>query len=145
MVTSDRSPGHRISLQGAWEFPDGATPVWIRPFGRPVDLPAGERVDLVIVAPGPILASAMLNGRPVSWSRRSDGAAGAVLGRSDVTAELAARNELRLHADAGPFGAEATPRQRGPLPESVARVWLEIHREFPGDDPFSVDHPGPQA
>jgi len=62
-----------------------------------------------------------------------------ILARQDVTAELAARNELRLHADLGEVEAEATSRRRGPLPDTVARVWLEIHEAFP------ADHPGSQA
>ncbi len=139
MVASDRSPGHRISLQGAWE-PSGATArVWSRSFGRPADLPAGERVELVIVAPWRILESVTLNGRSVPWRSESADAAGMFLGRNDVTAELAARNELRLHADIGAVEAEATSSRRGPLPDTVARVWLEIHGAFP------ADHPGSQA
>jgi hypothetical protein len=141
LVASDQNPGHRISLQGAWEPPQTAARTWSRPFGRPVDLPAGERIDLVIVAPRPILESATLNGRSVQWRSQSADAAGMVLGRSEVTAELAARNELRLHADCGAESAAATGSRRGPLPETLARVWLEIHASTPGNDPGSVDHP----
>ena len=139
MVASDRNPGHRISLQGAWEPSGAATHAWARSFGRPVDLPAGERVELVIVAPWLILESVTLNGQSVSWRRESADAAEMILARQDVTAELAARNELRLHADIGEVEAEATSRRRGPLPDTVARVWLEIHGAFP------ADHPGSQA
>jgi hypothetical protein len=139
LVASDRNPGHRISLQGAWEPSGAAAHVWARSFGRPVDLPAGERVELVIVAPWPILESVTLNGRSVPWRSESADAAGMILARNDVTAELAGRNELRLHADIGAVEAEATSRRRGPLPDTVARVWLEIHGAFP------TDHPGSQA
>jgi hypothetical protein len=139
LVASDRNPGHRISLQGAWEASGAATHLWARSFGRPVDLPAGERVELVVVAPWLILESVTLNGRPVPWRSESADAAGMILARQDVTEELAARNELRLHADIGAVEAEATSRRRGPLPDTVARVWLEIHGAFP------VDHPGSQA
>lgn len=141
MVASDRNPGHRISLQGAWEPPETGARTWSRPFGRPVDLPGGERIDLVIVAPRSVLESATLNGQAVTWRSQAADAAGMVLGRSEVTAELAARNELRLHADSGAEGAAATGSRRGPLPEPLARVWLEIHASTPGDDPGSVDHP----
>ena len=139
MVASDRNPGHRISLQGAWEPSGAATHAWARSFGRPVDLPAGERVELVVVAPWLILESVTLNGRAVPWRSESADAAGMSLGRHDVTAELAARNELRLHADIGAVEAEAMSRRRGPFPATVARVWLEIHGAFP------ADHPGSQA
>jgi hypothetical protein len=47
-----------------------------------------------------------------------------ILARHDITAELAGRNELRLHADIGAVEAEATSRRRGPLPDTAARVWL---------------------
>ena len=135
MVASDRNPGHRISLQGAWEPSGATTHVWARSFGRPADLPAGEHVELVIVAARRILESVTLNGRSVPWRSESADAAGMFLGRRDVTAELAARNELRLHADIGAVEGEATNRRRGPLPDTVARVWLEIHGAFPEDHP----------
>lgn len=145
MVESDRNPGHRISLQGAWQPPDVTANDWIRSFGRTVDLPVGECVDLVIVAPKPILDSAVLNGRPVSWRIQSADAAGMFLGRAEVTADLAARNELRLRAESGPDGVEATSGRRGPLPEHVARVWLEIHGASALDRPGSEDHLGSPA
>lgn len=141
LVASDRNPGHQISLQGAWEPPQTGARTWSRPFGRPVDLPAGERIDLVIVAPRTVLESATLNGRLVPWRSQTADTAGMVLGRSEVTAELEARNELRLHADGGAESAAGTRVRRGPLPDSLARVWLEIHASTPGDDPGSVDHP----
>lgn len=138
MVASDRKPGYQISLQGAWEL--GATAHdWARSFGRPVDLPAGERVELVIVAPWRILESVTLNGRSVFRRSQSADAAGMFLARHDVTAGLAARNELRLHADFEAVAAAATSSRRGPLPDTVARVWLEIHEAFP------EGHPGSQA
>ena len=135
MVASDRNPGHRISLQGAWEPSGATTHVWARSFGRPADLPAGERIELVVVAPWRTLESVTLNGRSVPWRSESANAVGMFLGRRDVTADLAARNELRLHAEIGAVEGGATSRRRGPLPDTVARVWLEIHGAFPEDHP----------
>lgn len=145
LVESDRNPGHRISLQGAWEPPEAAAHDWIRPFGRPVDLPAGESVELVVVAPRPILESVRLNGRSVSWRSLALEAAGMFRGRAEVTADLAARNELRLRADAWPVDVDGARCRRGPLPESVAKVWLEIHGASSLDRPGSADHLGSPA
>lgn len=119
-----------------WERASDTVPGWTRSFGRPVDLPDGERIDLVIVAPWPILTAVTLNGRAVPWGTPSAAdVAGMVVGRHDVTADLAARNELRLPAAPGPVGEKGADQRRGPLPESVARVWLEIHGSSPSDHP----------
>jgi hypothetical protein len=133
LVASPHNPGHRISLQGAWEPPSAGSFGWGRSFGRPGDLPAGERIDLVIVAPRPVLESVTLNARPLVWTDVSVAGPGMVCGRHDVTAVLARRNDLRLRATAP--GGEPTSGIRGTLPDGVALVWLEIHGAFGPDHP----------
>ena len=133
MVASPRHPSHRISLQGAWEPPQDGLDAWARSFGRPAELPAGERIELVIVASRPVLESVMLNDRPVIWAELAVAGAGTVCGRCDVTENLERRNDLELRAI--PSLIDAPNGRRGPLPDGVARVWLEIRGLV------SVDHP----
>jgi hypothetical protein len=133
LAATDPNPGHLISLQAAWEPPSAGIPEWRRSFGRPVDLPAGERVSLVVVAPSPVLETLTLNGRPVAFRGLSADGTECVRGCGDVTADLAARNELRLPGG-GAAGA-TMPSRRAILPDTVARVWLEIR---PAPTP---DHP----
>ena len=87
----------------------------------------------MIVAPLAVLESVTLNARPVVWADVTAADAGSVCGRSDVTAALARRNDLRLRGAGS--GAESTSGRRAPLPEAVARVWLEI------DGASGPDHP----
>lgn len=137
---------HRIGLEAAWEAPradaDAGADAWSRRFGRPADLPAGERVVLVVAAghggaaaaaeePGPgALARATLNGRPLgdlpAAAALAPGA-GATLAACDVTAALLPRNVLRL-----PLAALPPPRSgRVDLPQTLLRVWLEIQSDAP--------------
>jgi len=133
LVASPHNPAHRISLQGAWEPPSAGSSGWGRSFGRPGDLPSGERIDLVIVAPRPVLESVTLNARPVVWTEISVAGPGVVCGRHDVTTVLARRNNLLLRATAS--GGEPTSGIRGPLPDGVALVWLEIQGASGPDHP----------
>lgn len=137
---------HRIGLEAAWETPradaDAGADDWSRRFGRPADLPAGERVVLVVAAghggagaaaagPGAgVVARATLNGRPLGdlpAAAALAAEAGATLAACDVTAALLPRNVLRL-----PLVALPTPRGgRADLPRSLLRVWLEIQCDAP--------------
>lgn len=127
-------PGHVISLQAAWEPPSAGHPFWGRAFGRPADLPAGERIELVVVARASVLEALTLNGRPPVFRGIAPDRAGSVLGRCDVTTVLAPRNILRLPVARDDCGAP-TESRRAPLPDAVARVWLEIGRAAPTDHP----------
>jgi len=87
----------------------------------------------VIVAPRPVLESVTLNARPVVWTEISVAGPGVVCGRHDVTTVLARRNNLLLRATAP--GGEPTSGIRGPLPDGVALVWLEIQGASGPDHP----------
>lgn len=88
---------------------------------------------MVIVAPRPVLESVTLNARPVAWTDISVAGPGMVCGRHDVTTVLTRRNDLRLRVTA-PGGA-LTSGLRGPLPDGVALVWLEIQGASGPDHP----------
>lgn len=136
---------HSISLQAGWRRLDAGEVGWNRRFGRPADLPFGERIVLV-VEPSPdasrqhaaSAAAILLNGRPVDGLPGAevcrDGAATVPRIARDVTDALAPRNdlELRFAADGGPV--VGNPGDHRPLPESVARVWLEIQSPGGGGD-----------
>ena len=96
--------------------------IWTRRFGRPVDFPPGERLVLRIDSALRPLARVVLNGTEVPLA---DGGMGVA---HDVTAILGVGNRLTLHvATAG--GADHSRRSEShqPLPDTVARVWLEVH------------------
>lgn len=134
LASTDPQPGHVISLQAAWEPPSADDPAWGRAFGRPADLPAGERIELVVVAPATVLETLTLNARPLIFLGLVPDGPDCVRGRCDVTSVLAPRNLLRLPAAGDVFFA-STELRRAPLPDSLARVWLEIGRAAPTDHP----------
>lgn len=137
--------GHVINLQSGWIARPGDGAVWTRRFGRPAEMPAGERLVLVVeTVPNADLdgvagaAIVVLNGRPATdlppaESRRG----GAGVGRlaRDVTDTLEPRNVLEILV-AAQGGAPDTSRGTThlPMPEEIARVWLEIQRPRAGDD-----------
>lgn len=110
------SGSHRIGLQAAWDAGAGGA-AWIRSFGRPTGVAAGDRVWLVVERPA--ACTALLNGRPLPPI-----VAGVGAWRHDVTADLRPRNELRLEF-AGRIVANVGPG-RTPLPEALGSVALEI-------------------
>jgi len=117
VLPAARVKRHSINLAAAWE-PDGESAVWQRTFGRPSGVGPGERVRLVIAAPGD--AAVVVNGTalpplrsgPARWSH-------------DVTGLLGERNVLTLTVAAPPRGSAAA-EGRTSLPESVGRPALEI-------------------
>lgn len=108
-------------------------------------MPVGERIVLVVepspdtARPGAASAAEiLLNGRPIAGlpaaEARRPGAASATRVARDVTDALAPRNDLELRvATAGGPGA-GEPGDHRPLPDSVARVWLEIQAARGGGD-----------
>jgi hypothetical protein len=118
------SERHLINLSTAWMPPDPGSgrPAWIRRFGMPAGIGPGDRIWLVVQSPGGCgltLAGETLP--PVAAGERW---------RHDVTAKLAARNELQLAAAAGATATmPAVPipvHGRCDLPADVGRVVLEI-------------------
>jgi len=105
---ADRVPKHAINLTAAWEKSgtDATGNVWLRRFGRPTGLDAGDAVCLVIESPDS--GEVSLNGRPLPPLR-----AGQARWSHDITTLLAERNELIVATAA-----------RGA--ESIGRVCLEI-------------------
>jgi len=96
--------------------------VWTRRFGRPVDFPQGERLVLRIDPASQPLARVVLNGTEVPLA---SGGAGVT---HDVTAILGVGNRLALHLAAGGGADHFCPSEsHRPLPDTVARVWLEVH------------------
>jgi hypothetical protein len=84
------SAPHRIRLRGPWEstsHADGRA-VHRRPFGKPTNLGANERVWLVIEGASPG-AAVRLNGQAL-------GSAGDREFATDITAKLVARNVLEI-------------------------------------------------
>jgi hypothetical protein len=104
------SAPHRIRLRGPWEstsHADGRA-VHRRPFGKPTNLAANERIWLVIEGASPG-AAVRLNGQAL-------GSAGHGEFATDITAGLAARNVLEVELTrAG---------------ESVGDVRLEIREQI---------------
>jgi hypothetical protein len=111
------STDHRIRLRRPWQCqPTAGGLRWLRRFNWPARLGPGEQVWLVCerFAAGPVCAT--LNGRPLGTL-----AAGAV-GRLEITAALALRNELWLEIASSP-GADACSVDQPP-----GEVCLEIAR-----------------
>ena len=140
---------HTISLQPAWGVVSGGTRGVRRRFGRPPDLPPGERLVLVVVAgpgwgdgggslpPAATLNGADLSGLPVAESLAAPAGAAALV--RDVTDHLRPRNELVI---AGLLHAAEPPvevRGHAPLLVAVARVWLEV--QGGGDAGATIGHP----
>jgi hypothetical protein len=111
---------HAINLTNAWETESGgaaAGTAWVRRFGRPTALAAGDAVWLVI--DGPAACTLTLNGVRLPECR-----AGAAW-RAEITPLLQDRNLLVLVPQgSGPAGAAVPGRL--PLPVPLGRVWLEI-------------------
>jgi len=140
---------HTISLQPAWEVVSGGARGVRRRFGRPPDLPPGERLVLV-VATGPgwgdgdgsfpptaTLNGVDLSGLPVAEALAAPAGAAALV--RDVTDHLRPRNELVI---AGLLPAAEHPvagRGHAPLPVACARVWLEM--QGGGDAGATIGHP----
>ena len=116
VLPAARVERHSINLATAWEPQDGSG-VWRRNFGRPSGVGPGDRVRLVVDAPGD--AAIAVNGSPLPplqsgqphWSH-------------DVTSLLGERNVLALTI-AAPSSAVASPG-RTSLPERLGRPALEI-------------------
>jgi hypothetical protein len=117
---------HVIHLGAAWEPPTaagGGGSAWVRRFGRPSGLQAGDRVLLVwervVVHDAP---AGTLNGSPLPGS-----ATGASRWEHDVTALLRDRNELRLEAPhPEPVCETGVAHGRADLPAAWGRVALVI-------------------
>ena len=110
--------GHVIRLGSAWEGGPAAdgTVAWVRRFGRPTGLAAGDAVWLVIEEPA--ACGLRLNAAPLP------AAVGGGTYRVEVTRWLAPRNLLVLEP-AGPAAAAGTAG-RVPLPAALGDVRLEI-------------------
>lgn len=114
------SGSHSIHLGNAWEFEPGDAghaSAWVRRFGRPTGLGPADAVWLVIDAPAD--AAVTLNGAALPAT-----AAGAAY-RVNVTPLLRERNLLVLVPRLSVETAAPRPA-RGPLPDALGRVRLEI-------------------
>ena len=104
-------PRHVIYLGTAWEPPTAEAPVWLRRFGRPAGVEAGDR--LLLVCEGAVAAdawrAATLNEHPLAWRERPESC------ECDVTALIADRNVL---------AAPAAPEDPTTMPDVTARVAL---------------------
>jgi len=117
---------HRINLSTAWRPPADAGGAWVRRFGWPAGLAAGDRVWLVAVGVGTAALECNGVGLPA-------GRADAVEWRHDITPLLARRNELVLvpaaatwpAGDGRPTGPLAAGDHR-PLDPGLGRFHLEI-------------------
>ncbi len=99
---------HQINLSTAWQPPSGAAGAWVRRFGRPAGLEAGDRVWLVVTGAG--AAGLELNRVPLAVAGAANSCS-----RHDITPLLGERNELVLM----PSGEPAEPggdRPAGPPP-----------------------------
>ena len=111
---------HAIHLGNAWEVEPGdeARPAaWIRRFGLPTGLAAGDAVWLVIDAP--VACGLALNGEPLPGSGPEADY------RVEVTARLRGRN-LLVVVPRDAAHAPRDPPPRGPLPATLGHVRLEI-------------------
>jgi hypothetical protein len=113
-------PVHSIHLGNVWEPPTDAGARWLRRFGRPAGLVAGDRVLLVCERPA-IAATLILNGTPLVGVDRGDGTLAC-----DVTDLLADRNELVVLLPSAQAIPAATGGGRLSLPEACGRFALEI-------------------
>jgi hypothetical protein len=115
-------PRHSIHLGDAWQPPTKATGAWVRRFGRPTGVGAGDRLFLVCerLAGAPVWRRLELNGRELPPVEP-----GMQRWECDVTALLDGRNELVLlpaAAEAAAMGSGA----RMPLPRAWGRMTIEI-------------------
>lgn len=118
-------PRHAIHLGTAWEPPMAGESAWVRRFGRPTGVDAGDRVLLacesVVAADAWRLAT--LNGRPLAWHESAPGTL-----ECDVTGLVDDRNVLVLPVAAA-AGANADVNAgagRAPLPRDCGRPSLVI-------------------
>lgn len=116
VLPAARVERHSINLAAAWEPQDG-TGIWRRNFGRPSGVGPGDRVRLVVEAPGD--AAIAVNGSPLPALR-----SGQARWSHDVTGLLEERNVLALTI-AAPSAAVTSPG-RTSLPERLGRPALEI-------------------
>ncbi|NBX55302.1 MAG: hypothetical protein EBT70_09620 [Betaproteobacteria bacterium] len=118
---------HVIRLGAAWEPPTaagGGGSAWVRRFGRPSGLQAGDRVLLVWERAAVMhdVPAGTLNGTPLPGN-----AAGASRWEHDVTALLRDRNELRLEVPRPePVCETAAPHGRADLPAAWGSLALVI-------------------
>ncbi|MFM8433739.1 MAG: zinc-binding dehydrogenase [Planctomycetia bacterium] len=117
VLPAARVERHSINLAAAWD-PDSGGAIWRRSFGRPSGVGPGDRVRLVVAAPGD--AAVDVNGTalpplrsgPAQWSH-------------DVTGLLGERNLLTLTLAAARSETSAV-QGRMAVPESLGRPSLEI-------------------
>lgn len=117
---------HRINLSTAWRPPAEPGGAWVRRFGRPAGLEAGDRVWLVAAGVG--MASLECNG--VGLPARGGAAAER---RHDITPLLSQRNELVLvpapgasPSGDGRLGGPLAAGDHRPLEPRLGRLHLEI-------------------
>lgn len=121
---------HRIRLRAPWDSQPSSTATgarYARRFGRPTGIGERDSVWLVIDADWRSNSSLLLNGERLAPSDLTP----AATARWDVTARLAARNELVIEWPE----ATATDDAAGPgeLPPAIREVRLEIFAAT-GDD-----------
>lgn len=98
---------HRINLSSAWRPPAETGGAWVRRFGRPAGLEAGDRIWLVARGAGPV-------GLECNGVVLPAAAEAAAERRHDITPLLRQRNELVLVPAPGGSSAGAA-RLAGPL------------------------------
>ena len=116
--SADDSATHAINLAHAWEVEPGGAGggVWVRRFGRPTGLAAGDSLWLVI--DGPTACTLLLNGAALPACRPG------VAWRCDIMPLVHDRNLLVLVPQAGGIADAAAGRLA--LPAVLGRVRLEI-------------------
>lgn len=111
-------------------------------------MPPGERLVIVVepassAAGAATVTAVTLNGRPLDELPRAEslrsGAAVSPRIARDVTADLEPRNDLVIVPAPGTGPTATTGDGHLPLPETVARVWLEVHAPC-GDGGHAGDH-----
>jgi len=116
--SADDSAAHAINLANAWEVEPGGPAgggAWVRRFGRPTGLTAGDSLWLVI--DGPAACTLALNGAALPACRPG------VAWRVEITPLVHDRNLLVLVPQAGGIAGAAG---RLALPAVLGRVRLEI-------------------
>lgn len=113
-------PRHAIHLGTAWEPPLAGQSAWVRRFGRPTGVDAGDRVLLACesVVAADAWRMATLNGRELAWCETAPGTL-----ECDVTGLIDDRNVLVLPVAAAAANAGAG---RAALPRHCGRPTLVI-------------------
>lgn len=117
----DHQP-HTIRLDSVWTPPCAGGAEWVRHFGRPSGIDPGMRVVLVIESPA--VSAIALNHTPLPAP-----APGVDRWAHDITALLAARNELSLMPSTAPVDDlldKVAGHGRAPLPAGCGSVTLQI-------------------